>query len=557
MQPAARRQGVRMERVETKDRQFSLRQDGLRWLADFVVDVPDRSGALADLASMAAGHGVNIHRLVYERGRHPNRVELTLECPESRRIGAVLDALNAKGMLRDIPEPEETPLAITDMSGVLSFKVSLDDRPGALAALAERFKAMKASVIHLRYDGDAEPGLAEISVVTSGAREISQLLGELTRAGYHYHVLWRGGPDSSVDEVMGLSEVEAFLFKLRSSLPPERMSALEELFSTSRAMRQALGEFRGASGATGETMAASQIYANILRLAAMAVGTTHERFTLRLTGPVRLTPQVGMYMLTCPEGANSYLLRQRDAVTFLDTNFGIYFDDVMDWLSQHGLDPSCVRTVLATHPDADHAGWAGKLQRRFGAEVLMHPDSAEVFRCEDRTLGKGELCGINRPFTRLVNRLTDLETPERISGFEPAQGEMGGFKVVGRVAVADLDFTVLESLGGHAAAQVFFLEARRGYLFSGDYLLDTRSLSPKDRDALSVHKSLLTSTNTDSMLFLREMEMLRALMREVAAKAGSEGHRAMVFPGHGEFYAVEESGWGGPRQAKAESPPRE
>ncbi|WP_243367696.1 MBL fold metallo-hydrolase [Fundidesulfovibrio soli] len=546
-----------MEPVESKDRQFVLSLDGPRWLAGFVADVPDRSGALAELARLAAGHGVNIHRLLYERGRHPSRVELTLECPESRRIGAVLDALNAKGMLSQAPEPEETPLAITDVSGVLSFKVALDDRPGALAALTERFKVMHASVIHLRYDGDAEPGMAEISVVTSGAEEVSKLLRELTGAGYHYHVLWQGGPDSSVDEVMGLSEVEAFLFKLRSSLPPERMSALEDLFSTSRAMRQALNEFRGASGESGEALAASQIYANILRLAAMAVGTTHERFTLRLTGPVRLTPVVSMYMLSCPEGANSYLLRHGDAATFLDTNFGIYFDDVMDWLALHGLDPSCVRTVLATHPDADHAGWAGKLQQRFGAEVFMHPDSAEVFRCEDRTLGHGDLCGINRPFTRLVSRLTDLVPPERISGFAPAQGEMGGFRVIGRIAVADLDFTVLESLGGHAAAQVFFLEEQRGYLFSGDYLLDPRSLSPKDRDALSVHKSLLTSTNTDSALFMREMGMLKELMRGVAANVAKNGRRAMVFPGHGEFYAVEKAEWGGARPGKQAEAPKQ
>ena len=530
---------------------LSRREDS--WLARFAAQLPDRPGALADLADLAAGQGVNIERLHYDRGRNPHRVELELGAAQASQVAAVLDALAALGHLPHGPEdsgagdPEDEPLSITDMAGVLSFKVSLQNRPGTLAALAGRFRALGANVIHMCYDVSQDPDMAEASVATSGAREVSDLLGDLTRAGYHYHVLWRGDRDADVDEALGLSGVEAFLFKLRSVLPPERMNTLDELFGTSRAVRQALAEFRSASGVSGEALAASEVFANILRLAALALGSTGERFTLRLSGPVRVSEQVSLYMLTCPEGANSYLLCRPGGMALLDTNFGVYFEDVMAWLGAHGFDPERIDTVLATHPDADHAGWAGRLQAQYGARVLMHPDAAQVFEREDRTLGRGPLAGINRPFTRLVGRLSGLVAPGRIEAFElldpDTPEQMGGFRVIGRARVADLELLALESLGGHAAAQVFYFNPQRGLIFTGDYLLDAASLSPRDRDALSVHKSLLTSTNTDSGIFAREMGMLRNFMTDVGLEQHARGGRAMVFPGHGEFYAVEQAGW--------------
>lgn len=531
-----------METVDTSPTCELRKRDG-SWQAALTVGLPDKPGALADFAGLAAGGGANIEKLLYDRGKDPHRVEVAFACESAAQAGKVLDGMGARGLLGARPETTGEPPLITEMAGVLSFKVSLENRPGTLAALAARFKAHGANVIHMGYDITRDPEMAEASVATSGARQVSALLGDLTRGGYHYHVLWRGGDDADVDEALGLSGVEAFLFKLRNVLPPERMNTLEELFNTSQTLRQTLAEFRSASGASGETLAASEVFSNILRLAAMAVGTTGERFTLRLTGPVHLTPGVDLYMLACPEGANSYLLRHRDGLAMLDTNFGVYFEDVVAWLSRHGFEPSRVAAVLATHPDADHAGWAGPMQARYGAKVFMHPEAPRVFAEEDRTLGRGPLKEINRAFTRLVSRLSELTPPERFEAFEPARGEFGGFPVIGKARVADLELLVLGSLGGHAAGQVFYFNPELGILFSGDYLLDAASLSPRERDALSVSKTLLTSTNADSAVFTREMGMLRQLMARTDAELRKKGRRAMVFPGHGDFYPVEQAGW--------------
>ncbi len=522
-----------------------VRELGL-WILRASLELPDRPGMLAGVAGLMAERGVNILRLHYDRSRDPNRVELVLSCPSARIAGEALDALAARGFLDPLPDTAEDSLSVIDMAGVLRFKIALKDRPGSLAALTARFAGHGANILHMHYDTSEAPGLAEAAVATSGADEVTALLGEFTRAGYHYHVLWQGGRNTAVDAALGLSEVEAFLFKLRSALPPDRVSALEELFTSSRAMRQALGDFKRASGVSGETLAASEVFANILRMAVQALGSTGSRFAMRLTGPVRLSGRVSLYMLTCPVGANSYLLSLGGELVFLDTNYGVYYQDVLAWLGAHGFDPARITRVLATHPDDDHAGWAGRLQAQFGAKVTMHPDSLAVFEHEDRSHGSATpLSGINHAFTRLIHRVSDFIPPEAIEPFESATGEWGGFSVAGKVTLGDLEFLALESLGGHASAQVFFLEPERAILFTGDYLLDPASLSPKDREALSVHKSLLTSTNTDSQVFVKEMEMLKTLMRQLAAEARAKGDRAMIFPGHGGFYAVEEADWSG------------
>jgi glyoxylase-like metal-dependent hydrolase (beta-lactamase superfamily II) len=83
----------------------------------------------------------------------------------------------------------------------------------------------------------------------------------------------------------------------------------------------------------------------------------------------------------------------------------------------------------------------------------------------------------------------------------------------------------------------------QGALFCGDFLIDVSSLSDRTKSTLSLPRYLLTSTNDDSRLFGREMNALRELMREAQQRLARTGATARAFPGHGDFYAVEEAQW--------------
>jgi glyoxylase-like metal-dependent hydrolase (beta-lactamase superfamily II) len=115
--------------------------------------------------------------------------------------------------------------------------------------------------------------------------------------------------------------------------------------------------------------------------------------------------------------------------------------------------------------------------------------------------------------------------------------------VLDTVRVADLELLVLESLGGHVPAQVFLFAPDAGALFCGDYLIDLPSLSEREKSTLSLARFLMTSTNSDSRVFGREMTMLQELMRQSRARLEPVGVTARVFPGHGDFYAVADAEW--------------
>ncbi|MGE5610798.1 MAG: MBL fold metallo-hydrolase, partial [Bacillota bacterium] len=411
-----------------------------------------------------------------------------------------------------------------------------------LAAFAAVLKEHRASVIHMSYDGRKAPGLVEMAMATQRPDEVSALLQDLNQRGYHYHVEWQGASGSSIDQVIGLSLVERFLLNLKALLPREKLDELGELIRSSEELRQTLLSFKREAGGSDESMAASEVFSSILQLATSSISKTGRGFSLRLTGPLELTEQVQLYMLTCPTGANGYLLRCRDQLTLIDSSYGLYWPDVKKWLAAHGLDPACIHVALFTHPDADHAGWAAPLQEEYGAEIYMHPDSADIFRHENRAYGSGtRLMALNGYYTKLINRFTDLRAPQVIHPFPPARGEASGLKILGRFEVGDIEFQILESLGGHVPAQAFFYAPRQGLLFCGDYLIDFSSLSDRAKSTLSIARFLMTSTNSDSRVFGQEMGCLARLMLETEARLRPEGKFARIFPGHGEFYRVDEA----------------
>lgn len=86
------------------------------------------------------------------------------------------------------------------------------------------------------------------------------------------------------------------------------------------------------------------------------------------------------------EGDNTvYLLESAGETALVDT--GVATDGVRrqleDGLSAEGVEVEDVDRVLVTHWHADHAGLTGWVQRRSGAEVLVHVDDASLVRQEE------------------------------------------------------------------------------------------------------------------------------------------------------------------------------
>jgi glyoxylase-like metal-dependent hydrolase (beta-lactamase superfamily II) len=109
--------------------------------------------------------------------------------------------------------------------------------------------------------------------------------------------------------------------------------------------------------------------------------------------------------------------------------------------------------------------------------------------------------------------------------------------VIDQFELSGQSYKVLESRGGHTPGQVFFLSYDSGLIFTGDYLLFVDSLSPGEREILNLPKFMMTSTNVDSELFRREMEMMKKLIVNFDAFLRKSDQKATIVPGHGDYYS--------------------
>lgn len=532
--------------------EFLLRHEERGWRMRVALLLADRPGELAEVSSLYGKHGANITFFNYNRSENPYLVLVEATLPDAASAGSLADKLARGGWTdSDLAEIASRHTPLTDPSGLLKIKLTMQDKPGALARAARIMSHHKANIIHMDYDVHAAPGVAELSLATNSPAEIQNLLETLRDKGYHIHVQYRGGESADIEKIIGLSAVEAFLFKLRSILPKDRLAELSDVIASSNELRQTLVDFHHEAGGGGDALATSEVFTSILQLAAASATKTGDNFSLSLTGPVRITDKVRLYMLTCPTGANAYLLdvNKGREYALIDSSYGLYFNDARDWLANHGMNPALIKRAFFTHPDADHAGFAAPLHAQYGTQVFFHPLVKDIFASENRAHGSGSpLEALNGYYTKLINRFTDMRPLSEFSAFSPPEAgdvnnDEGGFRLLGGFEVGDVPFHVLESLGGHVPAQVFFFAPDHGLLFSGDYLIDVPSLSDRAKSTLSLARFLMTSTNTHSRLFAEEMLLLQHLLRENNAALRSKGRRARVFPGHGAFYFVDETEW--------------
>ena len=507
-------------------------------IAKFSVFLQDRPGSLADFASLIAACKGNISFFHYDRSVHSNRVVTEVQMSRQDDLMNLLHSLKENQYMF-----EETPLVkddvqITSLENVLEIKVRLRNEPGTLAGFANLLKAREANVIYMLYDEDIDPESAKIAMATRDLGEIDRLLDAINSAGYYYRVLYRGTDEKEVENIIGLKLVEKFFLKLRRLLPDKEFDEIRFIVDSSQELNADLVHFYEEAG---NYLEAGDVFEKILTLASKARTRVAERFTPVEMPPLQINEQVRLYSFRLPTTENLYIFHHDDEMTMIDAGYGVYYEDIKALLKRKSLDPSKVRRIFLTHPDADHAGTAGYFAEEFGTQVFMHPACKEVIEHNNRAHGlSGRLSNLNKYYTRLINKFTECRFPEKTDYFQIADiGYEGTFKITDTVTIGNLTFEVLESLGGHIPGHVFFLNKDYGLVFTSDFLINVQSLSSDDRDILSVYRYLLTNPNSDSQVYKRESDSLRDIIIGIDAVLKKSGKHAIIFPGHGDYYRAD------------------
>lgn len=510
-------------------------------LIKFRVFLRDRPGSLAAFSSVIADCHGNISFFHYDRSIDSSRVvvEVRMNGNTNDDLETLLRALKTKKYVFEAASAGSMDdIQITDLQNILEIKVRLVNKPGTLAAFARLLRKHHANVIYMFYDEDIDPESADIAMASKNPGEIDKLLDALNTEGYYYRVIYRGSDKEEIEHIIGLKLVEKFFIRLRKLLSGSDTKEVKALVESSKELSDDLIQFYAEAG---NNLESADVFEKVLTLASLSRSHVGKRFRAVEMPPLQLGKRVRLFGFRLPTSENIYVFQHDNELTMIDGGYGIYYDDIKRLFKKMAWAPADLRRIFLTHADADHAGTTGYFAAEFGTKVYMHPAGKDVIAGDNRAHGvPGKLSNLNRFYTRLVNRFTDCRFPIRPKYFPTsAIGRAGAFNVIDKFSIGVLEFEVLESHGGHVPGNVFFLNREYGLLFTADYLLNVKSLTAHNKDTLNVYKYLLISPNSNGPVFREEMAALQDLMKGINIKAHRHGRSALILPGHGEYYSLE------------------
>ncbi|MFA5353147.1 MAG: MBL fold metallo-hydrolase [Thermodesulfovibrionales bacterium] len=505
-------------------------------LLKFSVYLDDRPGSLADFASAISLSNGNIGFFHYDRSSDSSRVAVEVQVEGRERMESLLGIMRERGYsFERTQDSRDAEVGITSLASILEVKVRLEHRPGTLAGFAQLLRERGANVIYMLFDEAIDPESADIAMAVRDVAEVDSLLQAINEKGYHYRVVYRGSDEEEAEQVIGLKLVEKFFLRLRRILGEEDLTEMRSLIASSHELSEDLIRFASEAGANLE---AGEVFEKILTLASRSRSSTGERFAVREMPPLQLG-DVTLYSFRLPTTENIFVFKSGSDLFMVDAGYGIYYEDIKRLFREKGMDPSQLRRIFITHPDADHMGSADSFSREFGTEVVMHPGSRGVMEHGNRAYGaSGRLFNLNKYYTRLISRFTESGFSGEAQYFSPSEkGRVGAFRIIDAFSIGSLSFDVLESHGGHIPGQVFFMNRDYGLLFSSDYLINIQSLSADEREILGVYRYLLTSPNSDSRIYKEESAGLKEIAQMLDEEMKGRGKRAVILPGHGDAYS--------------------
>lgn len=472
----------------------------------FIARMPDEPGALHTAAEIVKRYRGNIERIHYDRRIDPYVVFFEVTC-EPMEYGSIEGELKAIGFLQT---------SLTKL-GFLKFKVVLPHRAGALFEFLHYTTTAHSNIAFLDFDDQSKhPDQVTISLTLDDVTKLDRLLEQL-RSRYPLEILEYDVTGKHLDDTVFYIR---FAQELREIIGDQEDQFLMKLLSDINHIVQEL---------TNQDMDPKAVFESVLetgRALKMSTGLDFYADVQRID----VTDKVELFCFQLPCGGNIFVLKDRDDMVLIDTGYGSYREDVKAMLAHYGLgDLSRLRGVYITHADADHSGGAWS----FPAPVYVHPGTAEIIHAANRAYGSvSESSVLEAVYTKLINLFSAFRPPE---GMEPydltPKGEVMGLNVIGSIQVGDVKLKVLDGLGGHLHGQVFFVAEKEGVLFTGDSLINFKSLSEERSRFNLLAKNLMTTVNVDSARADQERRVLIELAKMLSVL--ERDRPCLVCGGHG------------------------
>jgi glyoxylase-like metal-dependent hydrolase (beta-lactamase superfamily II) len=477
--------------------------------------MPDTPGSLHRAAETIKKYDGNINRIQFDRRIDPGSVFYEVTATDEAYRGITRD-LAGIGYL-------QTSLAPPNF---LKFAVFLPHRPGALFEFLQHTTSAGANIACIDFDDRGRhPDRLTVSLSLEQNAEVDDLLDQL-KSRYRLDILEYDTTGKHLDDtVFYVRYAQAVRELIGGSEEPFLLSFLGD----TNHMAQELTD-RGCNP--------RQAFDSVLTTGRSMNNTNGDNFYADFQ-KFAITGQVTLSCFQPPCGGSMFIIHTPGEMVMVDTGYGIYHDAVMEMLSRCGLgDVRTLSRIIVTHADADHCGAAGF----FDVPVFMHEGTLDIIRANNRAYGsESDHAGLDKFYTKMINLFSKFNTPKDIRCFgRPDRTMRVIFPVIGRFAVGDVAFEVLEGLGGHTHGQVFLYSLEHGILFTADSVINFASMTKEQADYCSLAAFLVTSVNVSSDLASKERKALLVLAQETDATLKNAGKRCLICGGaRGRFRSGE------------------
>ncbi len=474
----------------------------------FIARMPDEPGALHKAAGIVGRYGGNINRIHYDRRIDASTVffEVTTDSDAYLRM---------KGELSAIGYLQETLRTL----GFLKFYVYVPNEPGALDEFLQYTTACQANIAYIDYDDRGKhPGRLKVSLNVEETGTVDRLLNQL-KSRYRLEIIEYDTTGKHLDDTVFYVR---FAQELRELIGDAEDGFLLALLHDINHIVQELQDL-------GKDP--REVFASILCTGRTLKATLGDGFYAEVQR-IAITDTVDLFCFQLPCGGNVYLFRTPDETVMVDTGYGIYHRDIAAMFAHYDLgDLQKLGRVFITHADADHCGGGGYLT----APIYLHPGSVGIIREVNRAYGsRSQSSVLEEVYTTVINLFSEFRSPEEPVLFPEGSGEMRSiFPVLDRITIGDLEFEVLESLGGHLHGLFYLCCPEHGLLFSSDTLINFGSLDEARGKYNALADFLVTSVNVDSDRAREERRALLAMAAGIDADLAASGRRCLICCGHG------------------------
>lgn len=462
----------------------------------YVTRMPDKAGAFLLASRIIAEEGGNITRVNYNRAVDTHTLFLEVTASELQ-LDAIETRLTECGYLSDGE----------DSRRILMIVLTLPDVPGAVEPALELLGQHDVNISYISAQENGTPyQYFKMGLLIEDPDALGRLIEALSRV-CPIRILDYEVTDRFLD---GTVFYVSFANEMRGILGLSQAQTNDVLIYANQ-MMQMLDE---------QNKSSLQTFDYIRRFARFVMDRKGEDFNAKVT-TLRLADELLLYVVEPPCGSNTYILRYRDELLFVDCGFAVYKYEMLNLIGWMIPDfPKLRRKLLLTHADVDHVG----LQALFEA-VYMNRSCYDNFVLQQR--GEPdfrEQIPAHAPYCALSKIITRHEPPDLknavVYGSRRGDGEL--FERVGALDFGEWRFDLYEGPGGHVRGEtVIVCEALR-LVFTGDIYVNIKGFTDEQREFNSLAPFLMTGVDADPALARK--------CREVLLK---EYEDYLLCPGHG------------------------